>query len=243
MTWVTSDFPFVNIDKAVDAVKGDAPHKAELQNCKLPSVIGGEVDCLLGIKYSKLFPEIIHQLPSGLAIYRSLLMSHDGVINATIGGCHEAFEFYAGIAGGVAPLLAGFQASLKAFRDGNLPKISHLPITFEEIQTHKVMNLQFDPHEGMLDLMGEDGTFEERMEGEIAEHCELESGNEQVCNDIIVNVAESDSEEAEAEHTPRVANLTGSDLKRGADQDQAGLQVEYRCSRCRNCAMQECRTD
>ena len=40
MTRVTSDFPFVNIDKAVEAVKGDAPHKIKLQEAKLPSVIG-----------------------------------------------------------------------------------------------------------------------------------------------------------------------------------------------------------
>ena len=77
MTRVTSDIPLVYIAKAVSAVKEDAPHKVELQNCKLPSIIGGEVDCLLGIKYSKLFPEIIHQLPCGLTIYKSVLMSHD----------------------------------------------------------------------------------------------------------------------------------------------------------------------
>ena len=47
MTKVTGDFPQVNIERAVEAVKEDAPHKAELQRAKLPSVIGGEVDVLL----------------------------------------------------------------------------------------------------------------------------------------------------------------------------------------------------
>ena len=63
----------------------------------------------------------------------------------------------------MAPLLAGFEANLRAFRDGHMPKISHLPLTFEDVQTPKVLNLQFDPHEGIDDLMGEDGPFEEKM--------------------------------------------------------------------------------
>ena len=67
-------------------MKEDAPHNVELQNYRLPSVIGGEVDCLLDIKYNCLFPEVLHQLPCGLAIYKSLLMSHDGLSNATIAG-------------------------------------------------------------------------------------------------------------------------------------------------------------
>ena len=114
-----------------------------------------------------------------------------------------------------------------------MAKISHLPLTFEDVQTAKVLNLQFDPHEGMDDHMGEEGTFEVKVEGEISEHCE--SGIEQVCNDVIVNVTESDSEETGDEHTHRVANLTASDFKRVEDQGQAGLQVEYRCTRCRDC--------
>ena len=73
----------------------------------------------------------------------------------------------------------------------------------------------------MDDLMGEDGTFDEMVEWEIVEHCEhcelefelaesdIEQGdvvanaaNEQVCDNNIVTVADSDSEEAETEHAP-----------------------------------------
>ena len=91
----------------------------------------------------------------------------------------------------MAPLLAGFEANLRDLKQGHMPKISHLPITFEDIQTPKVMNLQFDPHEGMEDLMGEVGTFEERVDGEIIEHCghcEHESNGQ----------VESDSEQGDA---------------------------------------------
>ena len=77
MTRVTADFPHLNTDAAVQAVKEDAPDNLELQNCKVPQMVGGEVDCLLGIKYQNLFPEIVHILASGLAIYRSKLRAHD----------------------------------------------------------------------------------------------------------------------------------------------------------------------
>ena len=93
--------------------------------------------------------------------------------NTTIGGCHEAFEFFAGLAGGVAPLLAGFEANLRDLKNGHMPTISHIPLTFEEVQTPKVQNLQFEPLEGMTDLIGEDGIFEEKGDDwEVIEHCE-----------------------------------------------------------------------
>jgi len=141
MTRVTADFPRLNTEAAVQAVKEDAPDNLELQNCRVPPLVGGEVDCLLGIKYQNLFPEIVHILPSGLAIYRSKIRAHDGVSNAVIGGCHEAFEHFVGIAGGVAPLLASFEASLRDLHDGHMPQISSIPISYEEIQAAKKQNL------------------------------------------------------------------------------------------------------
>ena len=62
MTKVTCDFPEIDLTRAVRAVKEDAPDNQVLQNCKLPSKVGGEVDCLLGIKYSFIHPEPIHTL-------------------------------------------------------------------------------------------------------------------------------------------------------------------------------------
>ena len=188
-------------------------------------------------------------MPCGLAIYKSLLMSHDGLYNATIAGCHEAFEFFAELAGGVAPLLRTFEANLRDLKDGNLPKISYLPPTFEEIQAPKVQNLQFEPLEGMTDLIGEDGTFEEKGEDwesiEHCEHCEYEgelveserdqgdiaadAAKEQVCGNDIVTVADSEPESAGEEHAPTVALLTAGDFQRMKDQE-AGLHVDYCCA-------------
>ena len=62
-------------------------------------------------------------------------MPHDGVTNFTIGRCHKAFEYYAGLAGGVAPLLRGFEANLRDLKNSHMPKISHIPLIIEDSQS------------------------------------------------------------------------------------------------------------
>ena len=63
MNQVTCNFPEFDLAKAVQEVKDDAPENEVLQNCKLPNKVGGEVDCLMGIKYSFIHPEPIQ--PTG----------------------------------------------------------------------------------------------------------------------------------------------------------------------------------
>ena len=102
MNKVTGDFPLYDVTKAVNEVKADDPLNQLLQNSKVPEVIGGEVDCLMGIKYALLHPEPLHTLAtSGLSIYATKLKSHDGKFDAMIGGPHESFEFFSSVAGGV----------------------------------------------------------------------------------------------------------------------------------------------
>ena len=72
---ITSDFPFIALDAAVEALKKDDPSNKMLQKCRVPPLAGGVVDVLLGIKYNSIFPEPIHSLPNGLTIYRSKLAS------------------------------------------------------------------------------------------------------------------------------------------------------------------------
>ena len=61
----------------------------------------------------------------------------------------------------MAPLLASFEASLRELHKGNMPQISTNPITFEEVQAAKLQVLHMDPVDGLQDLIGEDGEFEE----------------------------------------------------------------------------------
>ena len=73
---VTCDFPLISLEEAVAEVKADDVDSQELQRCSVPPQAGGAVDMLLGIKYSSIFPEAVHTLPSGLTIYRSKLASY-----------------------------------------------------------------------------------------------------------------------------------------------------------------------
>ena len=75
----------------------------------------------MGIKYSLLQLEPLHTLAtSGLSIYSTKLKSHDGEINAIIGG---SFEFFVSVAGAVGNLMQSFTAGLQRFRDGAMPRI------------------------------------------------------------------------------------------------------------------------
>ena len=61
MNKVTADFPMYNVSKAVQEVKDDDPSNKLLQKCRVPDIIGGEVDCLMGIKYSLMHPEALQE--------------------------------------------------------------------------------------------------------------------------------------------------------------------------------------
>ena len=50
----------------------------------------GETDLLIGIKYAKYFPELIHMFPSGLPKYKSHFLSADGS-DGVLGGPHPEF--------------------------------------------------------------------------------------------------------------------------------------------------------
>ena len=75
----------------------------------------------MGIKYPILHPEPLYTFAtSGLSIYSTKLKSHDGEINAIIGG---SFEFFVSVAGAVGNLMQSFNAGLQRFRDGAMPSI------------------------------------------------------------------------------------------------------------------------
>ena len=71
---------------AEEQIKLDDPNNKTLQSLQSPPTSGGNVDILLGIAYSAIFPERIHMLESGLAIYELKMSPHVKGFNAVIGG-------------------------------------------------------------------------------------------------------------------------------------------------------------
>ena len=58
---------------------------------KLPAVVGGETDILLGIRYAKYFPNKIYKFDTGLGIYESVFRSPCGA-KGVVGGPHKEFS-------------------------------------------------------------------------------------------------------------------------------------------------------
>lgn len=59
---------------------------------QVPLEIGkAEVDIMLGIRYNAYFPELVHAMPSGLAIYRLKFLTPDGNYGI-LGGPHAAWQ-------------------------------------------------------------------------------------------------------------------------------------------------------
>merc|ERR1711954_114824 len=71
-----------------------------IQKFKVPKTISGKVDMIIGIKYANVYPELVHQFPNGLAVYKSKLLPVVPGDVACIGGPVEALEGLEGIYGG-----------------------------------------------------------------------------------------------------------------------------------------------
>ena len=93
MLSITTPFPLVRLLQAWTDLQQEA-YKAS-NDLKLPEVdeeIGGtSVDLILGIKYLKYFPQLVFNLPSGLAVYRARFRSASGR-QAVLGGPHAAWS-------------------------------------------------------------------------------------------------------------------------------------------------------
>ena len=109
---VTSDFPRIDLTEATTAIKSSAPQNEVLQNVKAPTWAGGQVHILLGIKYNALFPELIHMMPNGLAIYHLKIKSHRSKHTAVIAGPHSSFYKLAEQTGNTAFLIEKFTEGL-----------------------------------------------------------------------------------------------------------------------------------
>ena len=83
---VVGQMPRFNLTKTLDDVKAQYKSNKKLQELVIPSVLGGEIDMILGSKYLRIYPEPIQVLPSGLTVSLSRLRSPDGMKAAVISG-------------------------------------------------------------------------------------------------------------------------------------------------------------
>ena len=234
---VTSDFPMIDLAVAVSDIKSDEPSNTVLQQCTVPQLAGGAVDMLLGSKYLSIFPKEVHTLPSGLTIYKSQLASHGGKFNSCIGGPHSSFTALAGLAGGAPQLIASFIDGLQTYRQCGAPRISSIAMSEDEI----VFAKEFNAREEFRDLAALEG--EEAKMAYCLDTAELLALEELEALDTDSS-SEDQSEFICCSHCPDFMNQTFavaqderiSEFRKFKEMNESGLEVEYRCPKCRQCA-------
>ena len=215
---ITSDFPHTNLEAAIRDIKTDDPDNAALQNCRAPTVAGGTVHMLLGIKYISIFPKEIHTLPCGLTIYESRLASHGGLFNSCIGGPHTSFTALAGEIGGTARLIAHFVEGLQEFRQMGAPKLEYISLREEDVAMAIGYNAKEDSEGEIREY------YEEVQETSISETEDLHSCCDHCPTGGQVHV------QLQVASDERV-----KEFKKHQEIHESGLEVLYRCPKCRDC--------
>ena len=90
---ITGPMPFYPVGEAsvhvVNSYIAQGGNRSDLPS--VPAVAGGDTDFLIGILYNYFQPRLIHIMPSGLGIYRSMFVGVDGT-RGCVGGPSELFE-------------------------------------------------------------------------------------------------------------------------------------------------------
>ena len=253
---ITGDSPVFNIEQATKELKEDKPNDPALQNCSVPKCVGGQVDILIGTLYNLIFPQPVHHLPNGLTIYSCTLASHDTSINATIGGPHTSFHMMADNVGGAASLMIHFLDGLKKFKKWGPPAIRDNPVSIEEQYMAKMMNVA-EGDSVFKELAAAEAAedyIEELIETEVttSDSLHLQQIISTAEDTVFMNVCECrrlcdslnrDSSADGTESGAGVAMFTDiekiSPLSRLKLLEDGGLNIEYRCVKCRDCS--DCR--
>ena len=154
-----------------------------------------------------------------MTIYKSRLVAHNKGVNALIGGPHSSFQFLANKIGNPDALLAHFTEGLQRLRLLGPPTIPTNPMSVEEEIFAKVHNA--------------------------AEYCEI---HELLNMEALENIKEVSEDPAfcstcfniSIEEVPEYQNMetseTLSEIRRLRLQQESGMDLNYRCIRCRDCS-------
>ena len=95
MKSVVGQMPRFNLERTLNEVKQSYKHNTVLQGLKIPEVLGGDIDMILGSKFLKIYPEPIQTTPSGLTVSISKLRAPGGkcaVISGPVKLINQIFE-------------------------------------------------------------------------------------------------------------------------------------------------------
>ena len=101
---VTGNMPELHLTQAFEQIKQQCSSNKRIQNIHVPSVIGGEVQIILGIRYQSIYPQILHTFPNGLTVFESKLQPAEPGALACLGGPISSFESLCGTFGASSTL-------------------------------------------------------------------------------------------------------------------------------------------
>ena len=83
---ITADMPVFDLSPALNTFKNKCPNNKRIQNLKVPKVVGGRINMILGIAYQAIYPTPLHTLQNGLTLFESKLRATSPGMLACIGG-------------------------------------------------------------------------------------------------------------------------------------------------------------
>ena len=187
----------------------------------VPLLVGGDTDFLLGIQYNYFQPRLIHMLPSGFGIYKSMFRGIDGT-RGCVGGPHPHFlqceqqfaEFNQGI-----NFRTFLTRQLELFRNG-----------IKVCLDYDVFNTAL-PVGGQVECNSDVEKVIFRVVDDLrSDQSSGESNPTRTCNIAVITDELS---------SKKPVVLTLSKIQKAIEADQTGSFIEYRCIDCRGC--QKCK--
>ena len=224
---VTQDMPKVDLHTIYENLKKKCKSKKQIQKLKVPKIVGGKVQMILGIKYQNIFPEPIHTFPSGLTIFKSKLMpAYPGAV-ACIGGPVAAIGELAGVMGlTTTTYLTNLLVEMKNYR----PRMEFFPdmddkIYMQDQDIPGIKEVFADMREEIdiqdEDIVGIDEVFD--VDDDNKPNAEIVSLLCTVCGVVENKVAE------------HFGGSIQSEFQKFMQLQEVGLDASYKCPTCREC--------
>ena len=252
---VTSDMPYMQLRPALDKIKASHANKKDLQKIQIPEILGGQVDMILGIQFSSVYPEPIHHLDNGLTVFRSKFLPNKPGEIACIGGPVECIHNMASHAGATFTVryLTNF---LSRVSSGYTPKIDFFPSTIDEMEDKVHIfadksipqlaeffdneNEGTDEEDRYVDEYGfsseDEGISEDDTQTRACSSENLVLGTTFDMKSKVISVREVlciECGDAVAVEN-RSMNIQ-AEMRKFFEQQEAGLDSTFRCLRCRDC--------
>ena len=236
MKSVVGQMPRYSLGRVLNEVKSQYKQNSELQKLKIPPILGGEIDMILGSKYLKIYPDPVQVTPSGMTVSVSKLRSPGGIKSAVISGpvrlLNQIFE-----SRHARDCLESMKAMLLALSTYK-PTLEYFPKPsyIAEMVDHDIP--------GVLELSKSSST---RGQIGLSPICPKEEAEEiMTISSITPKMVTSPDQVWSGEGTSQielVCSICGvtvqGELQKFMELQEAGLRTDFRCKECRSC--EECR--